>query len=168
MAAYPFGMVFRDSRGFLYTVRFYTLADDAPTAAAQATAFAAAFESLSNADFEKGTGCLLVPQVPASRGGLGTYASGTMKAVLVWQDEYGDVHRYRLPAPSSAIFLADGITINQAYGPMATALAAFVSQHIGGRSNVAVSDFLGGYLRAGKQRRRLTQDILAPSLANQG
>jgi len=168
MPVYPFGIAFRDARGFLYYERFYTQAADPATAAGQATAFFALIFPLSNADAEKGTGVLLLPTYPASRGSTDPYSSGTVKLVLVFQDAYGDAHRFQLPSPKAALFLADGLTLDQTQTPFVNFLAGIAANNIVSRDGVGLITFLGGFRKIGKQKRKLTQDVLAPSLANQG
>lgn len=165
MTTFPFGITYRDNRGFTYAEKYFTLAADPPTAAAQAEAFYLAVGRITNATIQSGTGCLLLANSPAVRGGGGVYASGTVKAVIIWTDSLGNIHRWRIPAPVATCFQADGYTLDQSDTNTALLITAFTDNFICGKGGTVVSACLGGFRAIGKQRRHITVDARSPSAA---
>lgn len=75
----------------------------------------------------------------------GNYQSCKMAARLNFQTGAGTIVALTIPAPSSAIFLADGITVDPANADVATLLAACIGVLSDPSGSLAVS-FVGGTL----------------------
>lgn len=179
---YPQSLTLRDAKGRTSSVRFFVnlnigtpTLDDATTQidlilnaiAVQGTAGT----KLTNAASQAAHGIVgFVGSVQYGLGGAANeYGDIRQKAVMVFQDAAGKFHRYAIPAPRSAIFLADGVTVN----PAQTQVAAFNAAVIGNTNGAAMSDiygnvmksFVGGYFQDRKARRasvlRLTPQLTA-------
>jgi len=168
MPVYPWSVGWRDARGFVYYTAAFLEAPDLPTANTQAHTLVDALAGISNANGEKYRGCLLGATVPAQRGNALDYADGATRLVYSWQDAFGMTHRWRIPAPSFAVFLPDGVTMDSANAAIVGLNVAMVTGRPCSRAGVLWQLTLGGILERGKQRRRLSQDVLNPALSNQG
>lgn len=99
----------------------------------------------------------------------GAYESIIDKAVMVFQDAAGQLHRYEIPAPKVAIFKNDKITVDPANSAVAAFTAAFSTVQAGGcfvcsRQDIALANFMGGVYKARKLHRRLNILVLEPDL----
>lgn len=111
----------------------------------------------------------------------GDYKAVEDKAVFVFQDAAGVVHRYQVPCPLSSIFLADQQTIDVSQAVVKQFLADMLDQTVGGTapnaltlhpivsaSNYALSFFIGGYRGMRKPQRKFNIFTLNPSLNGPG
>lgn len=159
---------FRDAKGFTGTTRVYLNVIGATDGGvAGATALRTAIVPLTNAALQSAHGPL---------GEVGTFQYGStsvyqpiyVHASMLFQDAYGGLHRYRIPAPKQGIFLADGMTVN----PANADVLAWVNEMLTGtgacyacsRSGTALLNFFGGVLVNGKPRRRYGLLQLTPTL----
>lgn len=139
---------------------------------AAVSGMAAVMAALTNAALQRVAGGHAteygVAQYGANAGG-GAYESVIEKAVLTFQDGSGQLHRYAIPAPKVAIFLADKITVDPAnasvvafknYVLAPTAAGAFWCS----RNDVPLVNFMGGYFASKKLRRRMNILTLTPPL----
>lgn len=100
----------------------------------------------------------------------GAYESVIDKAVLVFQDAAGTLHRYEIPAPKVSIFKADKITVDPANTDVAALIAAMSgtpgtnSAFVTSRSGNFLANYMGGFYKARKIRRRLNVLVLQPDL----
>ena len=168
MAVFPWRIGFRDARGFVYYVAGYTSASGEAGANTNAQAIFTALANISNADAQISGGCLLGPRTAFAPGGSANYADGATRLVYAWQDGDGSTHRWRVPAPQTGLFEADGVTLNQTDALIVALNAAMATAVICSRAGIPYQLTLGGVRERGRQRRHLGLGTLAPSLATQG
>lgn len=107
----------------------------------------------------------------------GDYRSVEDKAVFVFGDAAGGLHRYQVANPESDLFMADGETIDvsqavnkQLIADMlhatfsGTAPNVDIVSPVCGPSGALLVQWIGGYRRRAKQQRKLTIYTLAPDL----
>jgi hypothetical protein len=111
----------------------------------------------------------------------GDYRSVEDKAVMVFGDANGGIHRFQIAGPEASIFYPDQETVDptqavvsqfiadvlnstyNGFSPQTTVHAAFV-----GNSGIALTYWIGGYRRRAKQQRKLTIFTLDPMLTGPG
>jgi hypothetical protein len=111
----------------------------------------------------------------------GDYKAVEDKAVFVFQDQAGVVHRYQLPCPLASIFMADQQTIDVSQAVVKQFLADMLFQTIGGTapgantlhpivsaSNYPLMSFVGGYRLMRKMQRKFNIFTLNPALNGPG
>lgn len=111
----------------------------------------------------------------------GDYKAVEDKAVFVFQDAAGVVHRYQVPCPLSSIFLADQQTIDVSQAVVKQFLADVLNQTVGGTApNAAtlhaivsagsfpLTAFVGGYRGMRKPQRKFNIFTLNPALNGPG
>lgn len=180
MATFPFSAViyqqkysFRDAKGNVSVMKFFvqTNASSVINLQTDLVAFSALITPLTNAALQNASGLdsrYGVAQYGAHASG-GAYESVIEKAVLVFQDNTGQLHRFQIPAPKVSIFKADKVTVD----PGNTDVAAFVNNLVGPfthlgqivtRQNVPFANFMGGVYRSARIRRRTSILTLEPDL----
>lgn len=104
----------RDGKGFTRTWHYYlnTNGDTAANGVTLAQSLASTWAAMSNAAVQSTQGYSSEYGV-IQRGANSEYQSVQQKAILVMQDNAGTLHRFSLPAPKIAIFLADGVTVDK-------------------------------------------------------
>jgi len=165
-----FGMqsaTFRDCRGYTSTLKFVgtndNLADLAGSNQDQITEFAA----LSNAALVSAHGAFsLEPSFVPSYGATADYRDVEDGLILTWSCVDGQLVRVRIPAPLTAVFLADGRTLNQANGLVVTALNHALTGGVGGipviasiRTHSPVNHFINGFRKRDRNDRRRIGNI---------
>lgn len=163
----PQSFTWRDAKGHTTVTRFF-INYDAGTiddAFNLAQAIRDALKGLTNAALQSASG-VLGETGSVQYGGTGVFQSVQQKARMTWQDDEGKLHRYEVPAPKVAIFLADAVTVNPtnalvlAYIASFTTVAAFVS----GKDGIEVAQFVGGEFAARPRPRRVGILTLTPAL----
>lgn len=182
MAPFPFNpgnqyqqsVTMRDAKGNTGVFRFFmdvTAAATLGAAHADVLTVINAFTPLSNAALQNTRG--LVSEFGVAQYGAhavgGAYESIVDKAVLVFQDNSGQLHRFEIPAPKIAIFKADKITVDPAAATVITFINAMTTVQAGGsfvasRQDIALANYMGGFYKARKIRRRLNVLVLQPDL----
>ena len=179
--AYPFSaaqmsetVTYRDAKGNTGKMLFYLKLGGSATVEDAFTDFSALvplISALSNAALQTARGPFTsygVAQYGAHVSG-GAYESIIDKAVMVFQDAAGQLHRFEVPAPKIAIFKTDKITVD----PANTAVAAFTAFMTTGQTNgnlitsrqaLPYLNYMGGFYKARKIRRRLNVLVLQPDL----
>ena len=150
---------FRDAKGNVSTTRLFV------DTAAHAAAIRAALDALTNASLNAAHGIDAISPLPATYGAAGQFQSVEDKAHLTFTDASGQAHRYSVPAPLAAIFLADLETVdpaNSLVGAFSTAILAGAFS----RNGIAVTAFIGGVRIRRKLHRRL--DIFTKNPAETG
>jgi hypothetical protein len=172
----PASATYRDAKGNTGVFRFFVSWTDAAATrddlASQIGSVVTAYSALTNAALQSikggGAGEYGVAQYGAHASG-GAYESIVEKAVMVFQDASGTLHRYEVMAPKIAIFEADKVTVN----PAGTGVATFISAmstagthnvQLCSRSGILLTNYMGGFFRARKIRRRLNVLVLQPDL----
>jgi len=100
-------------------------------------------------------------------GATGQFQNVEDKAVMVFQSSVGALHRYQIPAPKAAIFLADLETVDAANTDVA-AWAAAVVANVFDRNGVAIAGFIGGQRARRKNQRRFSIWTKNPALTGPG
>ncbi len=120
----------------------------------------AAIPAASNANWEGASGPYSFVSVPAY-GTASTYQDVEDKATLSYLGGSGTLHKLSVPAPKSAIFLADAETVNKANALVAAITAAMIlvsgTAFVSDRGGIAytATPFIGGMrTRRRFQRRR--------------
>jgi hypothetical protein len=98
-------------------------------------------------------------------GGAANYLDVEDKAVLTWTDPVGNTHRYKVPAPITAIFLANQNTVNPANAAMVSLISDFETFVYGNYDDLAPLFFVGGIRGRTKVQRKLNIWIKDPTLA---
>lgn len=168
-----FGVTMRDAKGNVSKSRFYVdFGGGSGVTDAQSweVTFLPLWTALSNAALQRTSGA-------ESRYGIAQYGAHApsdyqtieQKAVFVFQDAVGNLHRYQVPAPKIALFQADRQTID----PSNSAVIAFKNYMTTPDTNGVFactkdgqpfSNFMGGYFRAAKLQRKLNVLVLTPAL----
>lgn len=172
---------FRDAKGNVARVTFQLI--DLGTAATNFTSainIRNATDALSNAADAGWHGPYTSNDAGTTFGTAATYEDVEDKAVMVFATAAGGIHRYSIPAPLSAIFLADAETVDQTNSLVkvfvANVLAAtFNSQAptagsggAGTREGTILTAFLGGYRARRKLKRKFTIYTRNPALTGPG
>lgn len=182
MAGFPFitglgvyrqTFVYRDAKGETSTLRFYI--DEGGTGDADAVQVFAvslrnAISALTNAALQSANGVLTeygVAQYGSHSTG-GAYEAIEEKAVMSFQDNSGQLHRWQIPAPLIALFLADKVTIDPT-NSLVTTFNNLITQaapavHVVSRQDIGMANFMGGLFAARKLHRRLNIYTLTPPL----
>lgn len=182
MASFPFNtgnnptvetLTYRDAKGNTSHQKFYIDQGGATLIQIQTdmAAFITAFSALSNAALQSATG--IVPIYGVAQYGThatgGAYESVIDKAVMVYQDTAGTLHRYEVPAPKIAIFKNDKITVDPANSLVVAFNALMAAAWANGetvcsRQDLPLANYMGGFYKARKIRRRLNVLVLQPDL----
>lgn len=104
----------------------------------------------------RGNGPFTTAPVPVTPGAQATYLDASDKAVFVFQDAVGGLHKYQIPCPKSTIFQADQETIDFTVAGVKQFVADMTGVVFGGtaaqttlptntRNGVALSASVGGY-----------------------
>jgi len=96
------------------------------------------------------------------------YFTAKDKARLLFSDTAGGFHRYDVPTPKAASFLADGETVNVAEANMAALIAAMLASHACGRNAFPLTRFIGGIRARRRTDRRFNLITLNPQLTGAG
>lgn len=88
-----------------------------------------------------------VDEFPTALTSVSTYPTVRATAVLTFRDATGSIAKLFLPAPSSAIFMSDGVTVDPSQ--ISDIISSAVGNLISGAGNTVIS-FVGGELIATK------------------
>jgi len=178
MATFPFNSnviaqtyTWRDAKGNTANMKFYI--DFTAGTVANASTFGGALvtllDALTNAAIQSAHGPAGLYGVLQYGAHPAEYQSVEQKAVLVFQDSSGQLHRFKLPAPVVAMFLADQQTVNPAFGGVASLITKLTTADVNGvfavsRQDLPFSNYIGGFYATTKLRRRLNVTVLTPAL----
>jgi hypothetical protein len=98
-------------------------------------------------------------------GGTGDFQDAEDKAMLVFTDPSGRLHRFQLPCPRHDQFQADTETINASATAMAALLANMQANVYGAASDTAPLVYIAGTRLRKKLKRKLTIWTKDPTLA---
>jgi len=121
--------------------------------------------STAAASTVRSKGPLTTAPVPVAPGTIANYLDVSDKAVFVFQDAEGGLHKYQVPCPKSTIFQADQETIDYTVagvkqfvadmlGVTFSGTAATTTLPVNSRTGVPLTASVGGYRRRGKASRR--------------
>jgi hypothetical protein len=172
-----FNVRYRDSKGWVGGTNFFVAGDAESNApadfAAAADTLLTAVTALTNGALQSTSGIDFENQlaITLTYGTAAQYDAEWMKAVMTFTCDGGSIHRFKIPAPKVALFLADKVTIDN--GGSNTPVVNFVNAmknadtsgtYISTREGLPFTHFVGGILRLGKQPRRLNEFIKSASL----
>lgn len=160
---------FRDVKGFSSTFKFFASYDNLTDGAALFSAIHTAFAGLTNAVANGGVGLGTVPARSDLYGSNLIFSTIEDKASLTFLDTAGNIHRFQVPAPKDAIFLADGETVDPANGLVVAFVTAMTTAVAGpsfacSRSGDQINHFAAGIRLRRKIRRRINIFTLNPTL----
>lgn len=167
MPTYPQSVTYRDDKGQTASVRMFVAAADEATALTDAQTIITAMNALTNAANDGARGAYTSSPTVHSYGANAEYETVEDKAQLSFQTSTGAIHRYQVPAPKTAIFLADGETVDPANGLVTTFAAAVVAAGAS-RDGAAISTFIGGIRVRRKFQRKFNIFTRNPALTGPG
>lgn len=168
MPTYRSTVTFRDDKGQTARTGFYTVAADLTAAATAAQAVIDALTACTVAAFQSSHGPAESPPGTIAYGASGAYSDVEDKAEIAFTDAAGSVHRYQIPAPIAAAFLADDETLNPANAAVAALITAMTDGTTGSRSGVLNTGFLGGVRIRRRTQRRFSLITKNPALTGPG
>lgn len=160
-----FGMqsaTLRDCRGYTSVLKFVGTNDNLTDLAGSCQDQVNDFAALSNAALVTAHGPYsLEPSFVPSYGAQADYRDVEDGLILTWGCVDGQLVRVRIPAPKTAIFLADGRTLNQANALVVTALSHALTGGVGGiaviasiRTHSPIQTFINGFRKRNRNDRR--------------
>lgn len=156
-------VTFRDNKGHTATFRFYVKGATVGDLQTNANAIGAAFAALSNCAVQSTRGPWSNDPIRVTYGTTAVFASVEDKAVLTYQDPTGGYHRFKVPAPLSALFLADGETVDST-NSLIVALNTAIDGVMVTADGAEPLQFIGGIRTRVKIRRRANINTKAPDL----
>lgn len=176
LSTLSYRMSFRDAKGWTFNNRIYITSDSGADgyladASSVANAVRVATIAMTNCAFIGDSGLSGYPVVsPQTYGTNAEYPAAWDKAVMMFVDANGAVHRYRIGAPKLALFDTDGSTILND-GTQATVVAWIAAMktaigvaYVSSRAQAALTNFTGGVRRVGSQPRRFNEFIRSSHL----
>lgn len=148
-----------DAKGFYAHLRYFVSIDSQNDGSTLNSAVYSALTPLTNCSLNGGMGVGLPPQVPGILGTQADFGSVEDKAVMVFIDAVGQIHRYQVPAPVSSIFLADGMTVDSANVNVLAFADVMINSgahayFVSSRGQNSLNTFVGGIrIRRRNQRR---------------
>lgn len=182
----PQRTTFRDAKNQTATFGYYKVYDSTIVSdnayRADVAETNVAWAALSNAAVQSVTGDQKSAPLPVQTGASGVqYEDVEDKVVFVFQTATGEIHRYQIPAPKSAIFQADGETVDFTNSLVKLAIADALAATFGGtapdadvskpfcsRGGAAITVSVGGYRTRKKAIRRFNVFTRNPALTGQG
>ena len=150
---------FVDAKGFYGHMRFYESVDSNNNAATLNGNLIAALINCTNAAWNGGSGAGVPPGTPGTLGTQATFGSIEDKALLTYVSADGVIHRFQLPAPKDAIFLADKMTVDVANTNIVALNSVILNAgahpyFLSSRGQSPINTFIGGVrIRRRNQRR---------------
>jgi hypothetical protein len=160
---------FRDAKGQTATVKFFVHAADEPTALtdAQAIVTALADAALTNAALQNAKGAYTTQPTVNTYGTNAVYETIEDKAMLTFETASGAIHRYQVPAPVAAIFLADDETVDPANAKVTALTAAMIGKACS-EDGVLIASYIGGIRIRKKLKRKFNIFTLNPAETGPG
>ena len=178
MAGLPQAYGFRDARGFTTRVKMF-LDSAATVAGAWQNGFniGVDLDALTNLAVTQATGPFTSNAADVAYGAVGQYQDAEDKAELVFQTAGGSFHRYQIPGPLAAIFLADLETVDSTNALVKQFVADMLNATFGGtapssgqtkatvsRDGTSLVLFIGGIRLRRRTQRRHNIITKAPDL----
>jgi hypothetical protein len=150
---------FVDARGDKSVMKFFISYDTVANGSTLVGSLASALAGVTNSAQNGGSGLGALPPVPGTLGTQATYGSIEDKLVLTFVDSAGNLHRWQVPAPKSALFLADQETADSANAALTTLVNVLINAgshpyFVSSRHGEAMQTFAGGVRIRRKLRRR--------------
>ena len=171
----PVSISYRDAKGFFGKTRFHITVDD--TGATYFQDVNGVYQGVANA-IGGLTNCALQGSPPyafkspptLTYGDNLEYPAEWMKAVMTFTTDLNTVHRFKIPAPEIDLFDTDGVTIlndgtqAQIVAYVAAMKGVVNSAYVSTATGLALTHFVGGILRFGKQQKRFNEFIKSSHL----
>lgn len=157
---------FRDLKGWLARVTWYSNAEDATSAYASAQELAFAIASLSSCALQSLHGPAEQGVQLPIYGSNNQYTSVEDKLVVTFVTNSGALSRFEIPGPLAGLFLADGVTLDQSQTDWNLAIIHFLDGITCNRQGFTFNRFVGGVRVRRKNQRRLTMNVLDATLTN--
>ena len=162
---YPCTSIWRDCKGLTGAVKWYLNEALLATAQADTLNVFGLIDAITNAGVVNVRGPGPHAMGTLNYGTAAQYADIEDKALLLFEDAAGKYHRYLIPAPIEAMFLADGITIDKTQAAMASLITGWtVTYPVCGIDGSILTTYIGGWLRRKRLRRRYNLLTLDPTL----
>lgn len=161
-------VTYRDAKGNTARTSFYVASTGTLTAQnTAALAVLTALDALTNCALASATGPATNPALPVVYGTNAAYPSVEDKAIFTFTSAVGSIHRFQVPAPLAAIFLADGETIDPA-NTLVTAFTSAVVANTVSRDGVAITFGAFGTRIRRKMHRKFNIFTKNPALTGPG
>jgi len=174
MATYPQTVTYRDDKGQTATMRFYIVNATPAGALAAGSALVNALDDLTNGANDGARGAYTSSPTVHSYGANANFESVEDKAMLTFQTATGAIHRYMIPCPIEAMFMADGETVKtpdsggDAQQVLLDTLVNAIVGDVASRDGVLIASFIGGIRLRRKMKRKFDIFTLNPSLDGPG
>jgi hypothetical protein len=158
-----FSYAFRDAKGQVATMRVRIGGATEAAVTASAATLKGHLAAVTNASVRS------VQEDPpvVVYGTAATYQDVEDKVEMVWQQpSTGAIHRYKIPAPLTAIFLADGETPNPGNAAYAAVITDFGTFVYGTILDTGPLQYLGGIRTRSRFQRRANLLTKDPTLTN--
>lgn len=152
---------YRDAKGMVARTSVFIHYDSAApgNAATVGSNVSGALSALTNAATNGTSGPYSIVVVP-TYGATATYVDVEDKALLTLKCADGTLHKLAIPSPKSALFLADGQTVDAANAGVVTLITnlttATVAATAGNRSGSPFTGLIGGQRTRRKTQRKMT------------
>lgn len=167
MATFPQTVSYRDAKGQTSVMKFFVSAATAALALTAAENIVTALAALTNAAQNNAKGAYTTSPVTNAYGTDATFETVEDKAMLTYQTSTGQNHRYMVPAPLAAIFLADSETVDTA-NSLVAALTAVMVGHACSGDGVLLAGYVGGIRIRRKLKRKFNIYTLNPGETGPG
>lgn len=144
MPTYPETVSYRDAKGQTAKTSFFVVAATPALALTAASTLVPLITALTNAALQNAKGAYTTSPTVNSYGTNAVYETIEDKAQLTFQTATGAIHRYQIPAPKAAIFMADDETVDPANADVLALAAAFVADQVASRDGSLIASFIGG------------------------
>jgi hypothetical protein len=164
MTAYLETFIWRDAKGNTAATRYFVGGTNSVTSALN---IMNAQKAITNAFLQAAHGPLTLPAQEVVYGAAADYRDVEDKAVFTFQDAFGGIHRFQVPAPIAGIFLPDGETVDITN----TLVVAYVSAVQAGaftRDDQPIGFGAVGFRIRKKMHRRFTVFTKNPNLSGPG
>lgn len=160
----PISFSFYDSKNFVSKSRyFWSPASTLATVGAFALGMTPLLQALSNANTFDPLGAAAAPV----QGSGAEFPTAEDKMEITFQTASGALHRYQIPAPKSAKFLADNETVNFADTDV-TAYVNYVIANVSSRDGDPITAAVGGMRVRVKLQRKFNIRSRNPLTTGQG
>lgn len=164
MATFPEAFTYRDDKGNIARVSVYVTDTTLALSATDMSNLSALITPITNAVLTNAKGPFTTSPAAVGYGANADYEACEDKAVLTFVTSTGALHRYQVPAPKAAIFLADGETVDAANTDVAALVAGVIANKVSSRDGALITAFIGGTRARRKLNRRLNIYTKNPQL----
>lgn len=154
-------VTFRDSRGFTSTMKFRVTGATPAALASAAQTVITAIQGITTLALQSKNGPENADPTEVVYPTFAEFGSVEDIAVFTFQTAAGALHRFRIPGPAAAIFLADGKTVDKTNTAVVAYVSAVTSNCVDAAGN-GIDFGATGIRKKGHTRRKLGVFTLAP------